>query len=56
MNTRGKYRTPPHSSSATVSPTGRYQVGAPSHDWDAADDPSRSKNATRKLTDNSTCL
>ena len=56
MNTSGKYRMPPHNSSANASPTGRYQVGAPAHAWEAADDLSRSKNATKKITANSNCL
>ena len=56
MNTSGRYRIPPHNSSANASPTGRYQVGAPAHAWEAADDLSRSKNATKKITANSNCL
>src|SRR2546427_3117781 len=56
MNTSGRYRMPPHNSSANASPTGRYQVGAPAHAWEAADDLSRSRNATKKITPNSNCL
>ena len=41
MNTSGRYPMPPHNSSVKVSPTGRYQVGAPAHAWEAADDLSK---------------
>src|SRR5439155_25971823 len=47
---------PPHNSSAKASPTGRYQVGAPAQAWETADDLSRSKNVTKKITANSNCL
>ena len=47
---------PPHNSSAKASPTGRYQVGAPAHAWETADDLSRSKNVAKKITANSNCL
>jgi hypothetical protein len=56
INTSGKYRMPPHNSSAKVSPTGRYQVGAPAQPWEVVDDQSKSKNATKKITVNSNCL
>jgi hypothetical protein len=56
MNTSGKYRMPPHNSSVKVSPTGRYQVGAPAHAWEEADDLSRSKNVIKKVTANMNCL
>jgi hypothetical protein len=56
MNTSGRYHMPPHNSSAKASPTGRYQVGAPAHAWEAADDLSRSKNVTKKIAAKINCL
>ena len=47
---------PPYSSNVSVSPTGRYQVGAPAHPWEAVDERSRITKTTRKTRPRSTCL